>query len=290
MHRSMRVARLAARVTDSLNWDLDQALLEASVMEVPHSFCSGWARDEGVWWEIDCGLHVAPFPLEDRLRFEALSIAMDLFTRDVWESKQSISVGVVIYHGPMDMRSLPLWTETQEQNWREWSRGRSHMEGSIRWKEHLRRLFVLESYISYCQMLAHRLPDTIPICLRFEEEAALSPAFQAHLLCKERMGHCMALVPAKSENPLAKWAICLPEESYCNEEVLDQIDQLYRQLSVEHSRIVRIVSEAFLTEEWEGLDRLYVLVKHLSPRGQRKLAGFVAAGGEVVEILRNREV
>ena len=46
----------------------------------------------------------------------------------------------------------------------------------------------------------------------------------------------------------------------------------------------RILTEEFLSAEWEGLDLLYVDTEHLSKEGLRKVQGFQAAGGEIVVI------
>lgn len=47
---------------------------------------------------------------------------------------------------------------------------------------------------------------------------------------------------------------------------------------------VKLIFEQFVSEEWEGLDKLYVIAGSLSPQAKRKLSGFVAAGGEIIEI------
>jgi hypothetical protein len=41
------------------------------------------------------------------------------------------------------------------------------------------------------------------------------------------------------------------------------------------------VYESLLTEQWDGLDEIYVLSEALTPQGKRKLLGFEAAGGKV---------
>ena len=41
----------------------------------------------------------------------------------------------------------------------------------------------------------------------------------------------------------------------------------------------RVISEAFLTEDWEGIDVLHVLEVALTSQGVRKIKGFEATGG-----------
>ena len=43
-----------------------------------------------------------------------------------------------------------------------------------------------------------------------------------------------------------------------------------------------MIEELFLTESWEGVDRLYVLSEATTSQGKRKLLGFCAAGGTVI--------
>lgn len=44
----------------------------------------------------------------------------------------------------------------------------------------------------------------------------------------------------------------------------------------------RIIPEALLTQEWEGVEQLIVNEEWLSSQGRRKIQGFIAAGGSVV--------
>ena len=52
--------------------------------------------------------------------------------------------------------------------------------------------------------------------------------------------------------------------------------------------VCRLIPEALLTEEWEGVDHLLTL--SLSPLGQRKLRGFLAAGGTYEDIPITRAI
>lgn len=46
----------------------------------------------------------------------------------------------------------------------------------------------------------------------------------------------------------------------------------------------RVIPEAVLTDHWQDVEKLFVFPEFLTPQGNRKLAGFRAAGGEVVEV------
>ena len=263
MKQPLPIIRLPAGITDSLGW---------AYGDVPSGI-----EGNGILWELDLGLSQPQFPLDDPLRFEALALAADLFTRELWPRQQKESAGVILYRGPLDVTERFLWTQKQEENWHEWVR--HYPQGSQRWNAHLRRLFALESYIAYFQLFAHRLPDELPIFLFFQSEPQITAAYRAHLLSKERMGHFLHLAVEE----VGTVAICVPEEALCQESVLDQIDRLYVELQ-ETKGPIRFVSEAFLTEEWDGLDEIYVMSAAVSPRGRRKLMGFQATGARVVEV------
>jgi hypothetical protein len=61
---------------------------------------------------------------------------------------------------------------------------------------------------------------------------------------------------------------------------LSKVDQVLSALA-EKGVSYRLISESFLTEEWDGIDDLLVL-HHCGSLGKRKLQGFCAAGGRVV--------
>ncbi len=44
----------------------------------------------------------------------------------------------------------------------------------------------------------------------------------------------------------------------------------------------KVIPEHLLTQEWEGIDELYVPQNGVSAQGRRKISGFIAAGGTIV--------
>jgi hypothetical protein len=45
-----------------------------------------------------------------------------------------------------------------------------------------------------------------------------------------------------------------------------------------------VISERYLNESWDGVDELLVLECAISQQGERKLRGFLAAGGEIIYV------
>ena len=189
------------------------------------------------------------------MELQAALLAADHFSEKFWRSYEAQTAAVAIYRGSFD--AMPL--------------------------EQLRRI-------------AERLPDELPIFVLLRQEPGR--ARLAHKLSREKLGSFRVAIedsflPANGwiwRDPFVMPApgdeavgICLPEESLCSEELLERIEALCDRLEAQKVKY-RVVSETFLTEDWEGLDQLYVWSDLVTPRGDRKLMGFRAAGGLVEEI------
>ncbi len=220
-------------------------------------------------WEFDLGLGEPYFPIDDELRFSSLKLALARFTKEVWPLFSEQTSGAILYRGSADFASFFHWSETQEDNWRVWRGMRP--EASV---AHLRRLFTADAFAHYFQMLAHALPDELPLSLHFDTAHCGTPAEKRQLLSRERFEHFQII----TEDSITPLAICMPEEALCSGAVLAKLDALFASLSEPY----RVIEETFLTESWEGVDRLYVLSEAISPQGIRKLMGFCAAGGLVI--------
>ncbi len=234
--------KLKARPEDDLKWEISGT---------PDSF------------EFDFG----PILLEDELAFNATRAALAHFSKEVWpkfpESK------VILYRGSADFSKGFEWTERQEANFLEWRKGLPEND-----EEHLKRIFCAEIYIAYFQMLSHKLPDEAPIILSLDPERVGTPAQKLQLLSSERFEHFQIEIGPVFDSNIG---ICFPPDTECSGLVLRKIDRLIETLSS-----FRAVYENLLTEEWHGLDEIYVIPEALTERGRRKLKGFEAAGGQVI--------
>lgn len=250
--------RLPARKGDPLDWGLP--LKEASALK---------ERGEKIVWEFDLGLSDPYFPLDDELTFRALCLGLQLFHKEVWPTFQEASDRAILYRGFFDFSLFFRWSERQEENFAEWREGR----GLFR-EEHMRRLFAADAFVAYFQLLAHELPDELPLALEFTGEWTGSEAEKLHLLSLERFEHF--LIPREGrENPVA---LCFPSDLSCSQEVLEKVEALLQKLPRPH----RTIPEPFLAQEWEGVDQLYVFPETLTPPGKRMLQGFTSAGGKVL--------
>ncbi|MBI3901033.1 MAG: hypothetical protein HY324_02645 [Chlamydiia bacterium] len=226
------------------------------------------------------------FPLEEELSFQELRLALIQFTETVWPLYREVSAGISLYQGSADLSQRFYWTPLQEENWEIWKEGKDFSLAR------LKRFFCADAYAYYFQKLSHALPDETDVFLFFEKEPTLSPGEMLQLLSKERYEHFQVVTKGAVEGwdgkrlegkailppPSTSTAICLPEEKLLNDSLLEKVDHLLKELPAP----VRVISEPFLQESWEGIDELYVLSGGVSLQGERKLRGFQAAGGVII--------
>lgn len=263
----------------------------------PHADLS-WSvpsTSKKILWNFDFGLDRPFFPLTDDLHFQALLAACKHFSQTIWPKYQDQSLGGILYRGSADFSMNFLWNDWQKENQKGWQtlHPRSHPH-----------LFCADAFSSYFQLLAHQLPDELPLVLCLDARSLPSPARSLNLLSRERFEHFILAVRAEkwlqptyhwdektfSLRPLdASIGLCLPKDESMTEDLFFEFDKMIDQL-YESNQPFRVVLEEFLTEQWEHLEEIHVLSDSLSPQGIRKLKGFEAAGGVVKERVRGRGI
>lgn len=215
---------------------------------------------EPIFWEFDLGWELDPFPFLDSLHFAALQLGLSQFATQVWPKYREKSVGALLYRG-----DIPPCCSVDER----------------------------EQLALYLQMLSHALPDDLPLFLHFRGGQGGSWTRTHQFLSGEAFPYFSLLVENVPHWRGALWkgdgwiqpflperALCLPTDPYCKEDVVATLDRWMGKAPWPF----RVIPEMFLTEEWEGVDTLYYLPSAVSEQGKRKLSGFLAAGGEAVEI------
>lgn len=259
--------------SDPLIWDLKKIPQEGSFL------C-----------RLHLGLEAPFFPLEDPMHFQSLSFGLKQWTQDVRESFALQIEGVVFYCGSADFRSSFLWTEKALQNFDIWKRERPYYKDFS--AEHLERLFCADTFVHYFQMLAHSLPDEVPIHLWLDARGLGSLAEKHHVLSQERFTHFSLATQGLEMTNGPVWqgeevqmpeerstrALCFPEESLCSLDVLQRLDEKMNRLG----EPLRVIGEPFLSDEWEGVDLLHVVKGTTTSQGERKIKGFLATGGQVI--------
>ncbi len=205
------------------------------------------AKESGrkIVWYFNLGLEDPFFPITDELRFASIALALQQFTKEVWPVFQEQTLALSLYRGP------------------------------------------IVDFVIYFQMLAHKLPDEIPIWLLFEigQHVSVSEALQKVYL--EGFEHFKIAIKGKAL-PIDgyRW----DEEKITSHFVESTTGAVYPADVTAASNIhrlldkepVRVVFEAYLSEQWEGLDRLLVMPDSLTVQGKRMVQGFLATGGEVI--------
>lgn len=244
-------------------------------------------KEGPLFFYFDLGLEAPYFPIDDEMRFQSLSLALNKFTSEIYPRFQDRISGAVLYRGSADFSSHFLWTDKQMENFELWKRERPPSN-----ETHWRRLFTADAFVHYFQMLSHRLPDELPLYLLLDAKGTGTLAERHHLFSKERFEHFLVATKdlahtcgliwegekIEESKEKAKSALCLPMDAACSENVLKTIDEKMGILKTPY----RVISEAHLTEQWDGVDELYVLENVLTSQGLRKIKGFLAAGGKVI--------
>jgi len=207
-----------------------------------------------VLWELDFALDEAV--LNDELRYLALELAVDHFTKSIWPQVEEKTFGVSLYRGPF-MESLldPLKSLA------------SHLPESVRPFIFLdtdsipdpRTYFrsINQAELGYLTpVLKGKWPERYPYAfpaLAWNHPNSLLGIFSDTLYppLPERRLSVGVLVPESGDFPVLEGA-------------------------------TRMIPEQILTHEWEGVDQLIVVSSSVNERTQRKLRGFEAAGGEVI--------
>lgn len=237
-------------------------------------------------WDLDLGLFSRlNFPLSHEMQWNVLLVAVQSLIQRIQNEFLSDTIGVVVYRGKMDFSSGFPWdpAETGERNENRWWECRALS-------------------FSFLQKLVNQWPDALQPFLLLDGQGTLSMARQWLLTHRDFLwrfalgikggnpgghmgwnqgassGFLSRQLHSTDSSPLVKVGVCLP--TLLREE-LETLDFLAGELK-RQSIAFRVVTESFLTGEWEGLETLIVPSEEMTQEGRRKLQGFCAAGGQVV--------
>lgn len=297
---------LPASLKDDLDWSLEKKSAETII-----------EADKSIFFALDFQFRSQDFLCRDASIFFAHARVLEEFTK-LYSTFSQKTLGVCLYRS-MDFFSLFPY-EDWEESFLEWLKElseSSYADHELRSlasltsmvKQHYFHLFTANLFAAFLHKLISCLPDGMLPFVIFDASALSSPAFGAQLFSKERfkylhlvlegaefpftgltmktghlangwLGDCNAEIHSKDGLP--SLGICFPCDTYCDRAILDKFDSLMLLLRAQFL-IFRIIYEEALTEEWDGLDRLIIIPEAISPQGRRKLQGFVAAGGEIIE-------
>lgn len=290
---AIRRIPLPATLYDRLDWKPSFAVAKDAI-----------ARGERILWDLDLGLFSRlPMPLSDEGQFRACTLAVEFLLHEIKDHFKDVTVGVCLYRGSGDMRrgfpwepgSAPVTAEAA-------SAEKSLVICRDRCWEFLRQLVV-------------NWPDHIPLFAMLDLRR-LSPLTQLLLLERSQLGRFCPIVRGVSRcwqfphlgweewaesGTLSRQLIVSPENSVqahsdgsvrqgllIPNEVIDPLTSTkWETLLCEMQQkgiVTRILSESYLTAEWDGLDQIFVSSQTNTLLAKRALQGFKAAGGEVLFI------
>lgn len=245
---NVAILSLSACLKDDLNWavQLEQAKNEKKF----------------ILWDIDLGLpHHVP---RDSAAFLSLSLAIDEFSKNVWPRFKDKTLGVILYRGIIDPRAFHEFSEGE------------HTEILA---EYLHRLvsFLPDDTLAFAMLDLTGIPQVKQVehIFRFEHCHLILKGAKHNLKWEEGRLSSIQARPA----PLAVYWPSNPDAS-----ILEQLGALLSHLN-RGGTDYRIIPEEKLTEQWNELDTLIVPHQAVTAQGKRKLLGFNAAGGTILDLL-----
>jgi hypothetical protein len=255
------------------------------------------AVDRGLklFWKIDLGLFAKlEKPLDNQTQFHALLLSLDHFKNTLWQEFRNDTVGLCLYEGSADFSKSFPWDDAQRENLQVYLAGTSLETAD---GQRLLALFCRDMAADYLRMLVQKMPDPLQLFLMLDATSCDGMELTAQLLhreCYPRFhlaikggglphhgyswdGKTIKTIASKNE----AIGVCLP--LFSQNEPCAGLEHALFFLS-EAKLPYRMIPEAFLISEWEGLDFLVYSPKGLSIQGKRKIQGFCAAGGTAVSV------
>lgn len=251
-------------------------------------------RQQGfkLFWDLDLGLFSRlPLSFSNETQFRSLALSVDHFLNDLWPQFMDDTLALNLYRGSADFSQGFPWCHQQQDTFQNWLQGRSDSA----W---LRRLYCRGVSIQYLEYLAGGFPATLQPMLMLDAHFLGSPAEAAQLLSREKLARFLiatrgGLLPSRElawegerteigfigrtlrnqQTSEPRLGICIHPD-HMTSSLSHTIEEL-----VKKKTPFRILSETYLTSEWDGLDE--IIIDNLSPEGHRKLQGFAAAGGVI---------
>lgn len=235
---------------------------------------SAIASGKKILWFLDFGLFSElQKPLSDPGQFLNFSHAIDHFKEKIWSEFHKFSLGVAFYRGDADYSSQFHSQDT----FSEWCQDRKvHTEDPL-----MKQLFARDVCAEYLIQLSQKILGEITPYVIFDQMPE-DRLLQALLTAPDRYEEIQHYFTAEKfqwkteeEKPLG---VCMPSFSRIDPVYLTP----YRKVLEDVKGVdCKLIPEDELIAAWHGLDTLYVHMDAISSSGQRKIQGFIAAGGEV---------
>ena len=238
-----------------------------------------------LFWDLDFGWHHLQIQGPFQMILSSFLTAVETFLAKLYHPYQKETFGVNFYRGSLCF-PLPL----NQEDLSDWIKMFPSLPEA--------RAFYEMNLLSEClHALAAILPHDL-LSFAFFDKISFSIALLVHLLSKEIFPHLL-IITCKKNFPLsslfwengffrkhsrkepAKVGLVIPlMQNICSHgiEQIKIVIEVLRKKKIEY----RLISEAYLNESWDQLDDLILLSDLLSSQGERKVRGFIAAGGRLI--------
>lgn len=213
-----------------------------------HEALSTIGQGEKIDWYLDLGLvDRLTHPFGDEREGRALHLSIDYFLKTLWAEFKDYTRSVILYKGSPEL--------------------------SIGFENPFDASLAFSEYLDY---LTVNIPDSVPLALQFETIEPLDSLTAARLINRELYGRYDFTLNGHSLEKKGDKALLLPSVQVKETEIYNELMMIYAEKPE-----LKIISEPFLTSEWDGLNELHVSSKSITFNALRKLKGFNAAGGTV---------
>jgi hypothetical protein len=280
------VITLDGSMTSSLDWKSARQ----KALELPSNI--------KILWNMKMGLFsYLTFPLTKEMQFQSFIIALKHFRETLWKEFKERSLGVILYEGRLDFKRGFLWDTDQEADFGGWQKLHS-VTGEIS-QDHM-RLYCRDACSEYLQLLQDGLSDAVPAFLLFDAQSIQDPLTFAQMIASDRWNRFHLAIkrpPFKTQHltwqgttiqashdpkPITT-GVCIPSSDTIHSINFQGLNEALT-LLIQKNIPFRLMSESYLTAEWEGIDHLIYTAVGTSVQGKRKLQGFCAAGGVPVYV------
>lgn len=241
-----------------------------------------------LFWNLDLGLfNRLKQPLSNQMQFLSLLLSIEHFQNTLWKKYQDQTLGICLYQGSTHFAEQLFWDEQLKNNYLTWGRkalGEQFEETHL----FLKNLFARDAIAEYLTLIVNRFSDSMRFFIVLDNRPQLSLAMEAQLIHREKFDRIHIRItnnrlPTLSNYDDATIGLCLPCCNIVDLAFLNKLESILENL-LNKKMVFRLVPEAMLINEWDGLDYLIVEPSCLSTQGRRKLQGFCAAGGTLVSL------
>lgn len=239
-----------------------------------------------LFWMLDLGLFEGlKLPLTDQTQFLSLILSLEHLRDTLWKKFKNHTLGICLYQGPANFLKQLKWDNHLQNNYLIWGRERLG-EKFNETDQDLKSIFARDAVAEYLTGMANRMPDAMQMYATLDVDPSINLMMEMQLLHRECFDRIHLIIktgrlPTLFNYDPATVGICLPGCQIVDPAAYIGFKNVLESL-LNKKIPFRIIPEAYLINEWDGLDYLIVNPEYVSAQGERKLQGFCAAGGTVI--------